>query len=73
MKARLIQLLTRYLAVAMLAVVGFIIGDEQTAQTVSAVNDIAAALAVALVAFVLLLWDLVSHKIQNGWLIKKDK
>lgn len=72
MKDRLIQLFARYIAAGMLAVAGYITGGTPTEDTVGSANSIATAIAVGVVAALFLLWDLVSHKLQNGWWFKNE-
>lgn len=69
MKARLIQLLARYIAVGLMAAAAYLFGDVSD-DTAATIHQNAEALAAALGAVVMLGVDLFVHRIERGGIIK---
>lgn len=69
---RLIQLLTRYIALGLFTVSGWLLGTAPTDEVTGEIEGIASAIAAAVVAAIMLLGDLLVHRLRHGGFLKDN-
>ena len=70
MKQRLVQLIARYIGIALMALAGMVSGAPVEGEAAAGIESFAGVIALALVGVVMLLADLVIHRLKNGGFFK---
>lgn len=70
MRQRIVQLISRYVAVAVAAVGGFVSGDQLDATAQATTQDAAMQIASGAAVVVLLFGDLLIHRVTSGGFMK---
>lgn len=70
MQTRLVQLIARYIAIGLLGLTGWLAGTAPTDAQTGQIESLSTAIAGGIVAVILLLGDLLIHRLRHGGVLK---